>query len=239
MTNLYERYTSTSPLVEQDIKKLVTWSEKYFACNYKKWLPNNKHAKILDLACGFGRYTKILSDMGYDNVKGVDLSPEQVNYATEIMGLNNVEQADVSNWLKDKKDSFDCILALDILEHLVNDDLVKMGQSIYSSLKVNGNVIIQVPNAVSPINHIIYGDLTHVRAFTVGSLRQFLLNVGFHHIQFQSALPPIHGVKSFVRRILWLLTLLPAIKAYIAIVHGIDNNQGIYTPNIIAIAYKR
>ena len=38
---------------------------------YKKWLPQNKDAKILELCCGTGRLTIPIAKDGY-NIKGVD-----------------------------------------------------------------------------------------------------------------------------------------------------------------------
>ena len=50
-------------------------SDLYF---YKKWLPKNKNAKILELCCGTGRLTLPIARDGY-NICGVDYTHQCLN----------------------------------------------------------------------------------------------------------------------------------------------------------------
>lgn len=47
---------------------------------YKKWLPQNKDAKILELCCGTGRLTIPIAKDGY-NISGVDYTPSMIERA--------------------------------------------------------------------------------------------------------------------------------------------------------------
>lgn len=49
---------------------------------YKKWLPKNKEAKILELCCGTGRLTIPIAKDGYD-IKGVDYTSSMLERAKE------------------------------------------------------------------------------------------------------------------------------------------------------------
>lgn len=49
---------------------------------YKKWLPQNKDAKILELCCGTGRLTIPIAKDGY-NIKGVDYTLSMLERARE------------------------------------------------------------------------------------------------------------------------------------------------------------
>lgn len=49
---------------------------------YKKWLPQNKDAKILELCCGTGRLTIPIAKDGY-NIKGVDYTLSMLERAKE------------------------------------------------------------------------------------------------------------------------------------------------------------
>ena len=44
---------------------------------YKKWLPANKDARILELCCGTGRLTLPIAKDGY-NICGVDYTPSMI-----------------------------------------------------------------------------------------------------------------------------------------------------------------
>ena len=47
---------------------------------YKKWLPKNRDAKILELCCGTGRLTLPIARDGY-NISGVDYTPSMLAQA--------------------------------------------------------------------------------------------------------------------------------------------------------------
>lgn len=236
---LYERYTSTSSLVSGvDEEAVLTWSKGYFRAHYSHLLPQDKNAKILEVGCGYGRYIAVLSEMGYTNCYGIDLSDEQISHAKTVLQLTNVEQADALDWLSTKDAMFDCILGLDILEHFSTDDLLRLGEKMYRTLKPGGCAIFQVPNGMSPLNPIIYGDLTHVRAFTPQSMHQFLLHVGFVPSGYFEIPPYVHGIKSALQRALWICVVKPSISALVRVIHGRVMGGRIYSSNFIAYAEK-
>lgn len=236
--SFYRQYTSTAALSGVDEKSVLVWSIGYFARNYASLLPKeDKSAAIAELACGYGRYLMALEQLGYTNCVGIDISDEQVAYARSKLGLRNVEKADALVWLSTKNASYDCILAIDFLEHLPTDDLLSMGNMIYKALKPGGRLIIQVPNAMSPANPVIYGDLTHVRAFTEQSIRQFLLLSGLRNISCAEVPPYYYDAKSLLRYVLWKYTVKPLLHVYSLIAHGKSAN-GIYSDNFIIIAEK-
>ena len=47
---------------------------------YKKWLPHDKEARILELCCGTGRLTIPIAKEGY-NITGVDYTASMLNQA--------------------------------------------------------------------------------------------------------------------------------------------------------------
>ena len=234
---LFDRYTSTSSLAHVDEATVLKWSYSYFKTHYSRFLPTDKKANVLEIGCGYGRYLKALSDMGYVNCRGIDISQEQILYAKNTLNLSNVEKADALDWMENKDAEFDCILALDILEHLDNDYLLNLGEAIYKALKPGGRVIIQVPNGISPMNPIRYGDLTHVRAFTESSIRQFLIYGGFELEGIYDIPPHIYSVVSAVRFILWAIVLKPLLHVFARIAHGSLAN-GVYTQNFIFVGKK-
>ena len=59
---------------------------------YKKWLPQNKDAKILELCCGTGRLTIPIAKDGY-NIKGVDYT---------LSMLETGKRESISSWVKNR-----------------------------------------------------------------------------------------------------------------------------------------
>lgn len=236
---IYERYTTTQALANgQDITEVLKYSHSYFVAHYSKLLPLNTAVKILDIGCGYGRYLKSLLALGYKDCYGIDIDKEQINYARNVLRLNNVEESNAILWLADKKSVFDIIFAIDILEHLNDEDLVDLCRKILDSLKPGGQVIVQVPNGISLINPIIYGDLTHLKAFSVESIRQLFLIAGFNPPFVYYEIPPhkfnaISGLKN----ILWRFLFKPIINLFVIVTYR-RMSPAIYTNNFIAIAHK-
>lgn len=106
-----------------------------------KSLKISKDASILDLGCSGGSLIKFLETNGYHNVIGVDISDKAVRVC-KSKGLKNVKAMDASN-LKFKDNTFDLIIASDILEHIQYDvSALKRWNSI---LKKGGKAIVFVP----------------------------------------------------------------------------------------------
>ena len=236
----YFRYTSTQALADaKKMEQLLKYSSAYFKSNFMPILPVKKDALILDVACGYGRHLTSLISLGYSNCIGVDISEEQIKYARNELKLNNVEVADIFQWLDLNKNNFDCIMIIDFLEHLNNEDLVNLMVKLRNRLNPLGRLIIHVPNGISLFNPIIYGDLTHVRAFTSESLRQLFLLCGFMpSFTFHEALPPsMFNVVNSIKRTVWKIIFYPLIDFIVTLTyHKMDNK--IYTNNIIAVAYN-
>src|SRR6185503_2655140 len=145
---------------------------------------------------------------------GVDVSEEQVAYARDTLKLTNVTCGDATAWLAARPLRFDCILALDVLEHLDNGALVALMEAARAALRANGVVIVHAPNALAPLSPLRYADLTHVRAFTDKSLAQLFRAAGLVPRAFTETAPHGRGPAGTLRRILWKAALRPAVKAW-------------------------
>ncbi|MEW6006220.1 MAG: class I SAM-dependent methyltransferase [Stygiobacter sp.] len=215
----------------------MLWFESYFATNILPLLPSPKESKILDLGCGYGRTLLALKMNGYENIFGVDISEKQISYAKNYFNLNECTQMSASEFLGNKEMIYDCVLAIDLFEHLDLDELVEICQKIYISLKMGGRLIVQVPNGLALINPIIYGDITHVRAFTPDSIKQVLNLSGFsgpfefHECYSQKSL--LEKLKTVIYKII----IKQLINLFVFITYKkLDND--IFTNNFITVCRK-
>ena len=171
----------------------------------------------------------------FNNVSGIDISPEQIKIAKGL-GITNVVQADIIDFLRDKKDSYDVAIARNILEHFTKDEIGDVLTIIYHVLRKGGVVILQGPNAESPFgSRGRYADFTHEIAFTSSSLSQLLKTFGFVNIKFNSTPPVIFGVKSLIRFVLW--KTIETICRFVLLVE-VGSTRGIVTQDIVAAARK-
>lgn len=116
---------------------------------YKKWLPQNKDAKILELCCGTGRLTIPISKDGY-NISGADYTSsmlEQAKVKASQAGLKiNFIEADIRTLNLQEK--FDLIfISFNSIHHLYkNEDLFAALKVVRNHLKEKGLFLLDCFN---------------------------------------------------------------------------------------------
>lgn len=106
---------------------------------------------VLDLGCGSGYGSWLISKQGAKSVKGYDLSDEAVKYARHLFGSKQVWFAtgDVTHLTAHQ--TYDVITAFEILEHLNNaQDFL---HEIKRLLKNNGILCISSPNRLKSVSN--------------------------------------------------------------------------------------
>jgi 2-polyprenyl-3-methyl-5-hydroxy-6-metoxy-1,4-benzoquinol methylase len=146
---------------------------------------SDKSAKILDLGCGYGLFLDSCKKLGYTNIEGVDSGGNFVKYAKKMLGLSSITCDDLFAYLESKNDDvYDVITAFNVMEHIKKDRVTQLLDLINGKLKPNGMLIIEIPNADSPLGvHTYFSDLTHEFAFSRKLIVQLLKNTGFDNIK--------------------------------------------------------
>lgn len=202
---IYEKYSSifNNTPSSFDTNAAVRWGGSY-DYYFRGWLPQDKSVAILDLACGDGKLLYFFIKRGYSNVKGIDISHEQVSIAQQVSP--NVYEGDICTFLHSHPNEFDLITGIDIIEHLQKNEVITFLDSCYSCLKTKGRLILQTPNSDSPMsNSVHHGDFTHEVQFTASSLSKLLRLSGFDTIEAreQGPIARSYSVKSSIRYAAW------------------------------------
>lgn len=201
---------------------------KIYSRRFRDVLPSDKQAAILDVACGTGFFLYFLKKDGYTNIKGIDISAEQLEISRK-MGIE-VEKADLFEFLAGQPEKFDMIVAFDIIEHLTKDEVMKFLDSIHGALKRGGTVLVGTVNAASPMAaRTVFGDFTHETVFTPESLAQVMRVCDFD-VKVFAEKPVPHDFKSAVRAFLWSLYKRLG-KLYFTIERG--SGRGMYINDVM------
>lgn len=100
-----------------------------------------RDARILDVGTGTGSNLRMLRDLRYSAVEGLDMSEEAIRWCTS-KGLGPVRHGSISN-IPFESESFGLVLATDIIEH-VDDDQSAL-REIARVLAPGGTALITVP----------------------------------------------------------------------------------------------
>jgi len=187
---------------------------------------------VLDLGSGTGELCWLACESGARSVVGVNLSQEEIDFARRRMAVDFVCQ-DIGDYLAGRPSaSVDRIYALNILEHLDKDALLRVLEQAFRLLREDGELVAMVPNATSPFGGMTrYWDITHQIAFTPSSVRQLARLVGFGAMDFRECGPVPYGLASAVRYAVWQgIRLL--IKLYL-LAETASGKGGVYTSDML------
>jgi glycosyltransferase involved in cell wall biosynthesis len=186
-------------------------------------------ARVLDIGCGPGAFDAHLAAKGC-RVTGVDQFPPDVPQAFE----------DFLHW--DEREpfpeidlrQFDCVLLLDIIEHLKAPEafLERLRSASRSTgrhptfIVTSGNVVFGVVRLQALLGNFNYGkrgilDLTHTRLYTFASLERLFAQCGFNverltgiPAPFPKALGPNRSARALVRLNELLIRVSKGLFAY-------------------------
>lgn len=151
-------------------KTCILHPERLFALKILNYLKDCK--KILDAGSGSGAFGRIFVEfLPYADFVGIDLNIPSHLYKSDNFLKMNVE------YLGLKPSSFDCIMAKDIIEHLINP--LKVMKQFNRILTDAGKIIVLVPSDAAPF---LWDDYTHIRPFTKKSLCKLLNDSNFNVI---------------------------------------------------------
>ncbi|HEX4433732.1 MAG TPA: class I SAM-dependent methyltransferase [Acidimicrobiales bacterium] len=165
---------------------------------------------VLEVGCSTGYFTKILVERGC-SVVGIEIDGDAARVAekwADRVIVGNIDEGVV--WDEVKDESFDVVVLGDVLEHL-RDPLGSLRQAV-RKLKPSGLVVTSLPNIAHGDVRIalMHGtfrytptgllDSTHMRFFTLESIRELLLQAGLVVVDTRRAIVPMFQTEIGVKR---------------------------------------
>lgn len=158
---------------------------------------------VLELGCAAGATGKKLKqEFKITRYAGIEPHWEAAQLARDVLDEVypvNIEEVDLQA-LGLKPDSFDLLLALDVLEHLYNpwDILVDLAEYV----RPGGSIVLSIPNVrhASVVQNLVNGnwtytdagllDATHIRFFTLQEMQKLIGGAGLQLIHTEGVITP-------------------------------------------------
>jgi ubiquinone/menaquinone biosynthesis C-methylase UbiE len=144
------------------------------------WIISMLHGSVLDVGCGEGMITNFTVAQPYvdkQRIIGVDPSPDLVGFANHWR-LPSHFLVSVGEALPFIDNGFDCVIAAELLEHVVDPD--RLIEECRRVLKKMGTIVLTTPLEEEKwlINAPLPNPL-HLRSYTVEQMRELLSKHGF------------------------------------------------------------
>jgi 2-polyprenyl-3-methyl-5-hydroxy-6-metoxy-1,4-benzoquinol methylase len=154
-------------------------------------------ARILDLGCGNGSLSYLISQQGYQ-VVGIEESVSGVAIARQNFPEVQFIQASIYDQPKENLlEAFDVVIAVEVIEHLFYPrELVRLARKC---LKPEGHLILTTPyhgyfkNLILSLSgkmdghHTVLWDGGHIKFFSVKTLKELLQAENYTNIHFKFA----------------------------------------------------
>jgi SAM-dependent methyltransferase len=138
---------------------------------------------VLDIGCGRGEFLEVLSAQGISG-RGVDINHAMVERC-RLRGLDVVE-GDAVEYLGTLPDgSLGGVLAVQVVEHLQADQLVRLLELAYDKLRPGSRVALETINPACWYAFFAsyIRDITHVHPIHPDTLRYLLIASGFQRVE--------------------------------------------------------
>ena len=127
--------------------RFLRWGFEYlcYILHAKEIIDSLRPTSLLDVGCGTGRFISLLNPE-IKRVLGVDLSPKAILFAKAFLNNNregNIEllESDATNI----NEEFDVVTAIEVLEHIPDQDVHHFLKTLEERVKPNGHILISVP----------------------------------------------------------------------------------------------
>lgn len=124
-----------------------SWAFSYMALLLKirENILDKNPSSVLDVGCGDGRLLGLLPER-IQRV-GIDLSVRAIHFAKGFYPDIKFKRSDI----KDIKDSFDVVSAIEVLEHIPDSQLAEFVNNLGRVCKTGGHLILTVPSDNRPV----------------------------------------------------------------------------------------
>ena len=142
-TNLYNENSYTEVMRN---KPNLMLDNKKFKYGLKKVNNKKKIKKVLDIGCGFGFFLDVARKEGWD-VFGSEINKECI----KVLNKKKIPNINIENC---GKETFDLITLWTVYEHLIDPN--GFLKKVLKLLKINGKIIINIPNIDSLSARILH-----------------------------------------------------------------------------------
>ncbi|MFH0731791.1 MAG: class I SAM-dependent methyltransferase [Candidatus Omnitrophota bacterium] len=150
----------------------------------------NKNLKIADIGCGLGDFLYVLSQNGYNNIQGFDVSPAALDFARN----RGFKVSLTEEYLENIDEKFDLVFCGDILEHIFAPAYFL--NRIRGLISPGGKLLVTVPNFGCLYNNCLvcllpdeiakavsFATHSHINHFLPSTLKELLQMEGFQVIK--------------------------------------------------------
>lgn len=202
-----KNWNQATPNYDESLRWNVIEKFLYFIEGYRSALSNNSKSNILDVGCGRGWLSNILS--AYGNVIGIEPVKDVVEYGRQLFPGLDLRIGTTQKMIDECYGScFDIIVCSEVIEHIADDEKAAFLNGLKRLLKEKGFLILTTPRKDAEAEWKRYGDPEQPIENWISekALGKLLSVAGFHtHLLKRLSMPPLKRAPEIEIYQLWLV----------------------------------
>jgi SAM-dependent methyltransferase len=228
-TDPYDEYARRKQWEAEGFGKPDRGEQAFFPIHMGRHL--HVGATILEIGFGNGAFLGWAQEQGH-TIWGLEVQ-DVLNQRARAMGVKTIQSlAEIDEGI------LDMVVALDVFEHILFDDLLKLCHEICRRLKTGGTLVARFPNADSPFGLAVqHADSTHVTHLGHGVVDDLMRRSGFDYYTLSApAEPALSGIQ-FIKK---AIKNIPR-AAFVVVAKSYQGPAAppSYTMNYMLTAFKR
>lgn len=152
----------------------------YYDDNYRRWLPKDHKAPILDLGCGQGDFVRYAHGLGYRNITAIDHDAAAIKALKGLKGVTAVHARADAAVLKGLKRKWALIIAKQMLYYFDRREAPAFVRAMTEALAADGRLVVEIFNgALLSSRFTELKDPAILTAYTENGLARLLEANGF------------------------------------------------------------
>jgi len=201
-----KNWNKASPNNDENLRLSMIQKFLYFIEGYYAALSNKSKSNILDVGCGRGWLSNILSEHG--DVIGIEPVKEVVEYGRQLFPGLDLRIGTTQSLIDEGYSSyFDIIVCSEVIEHIADEQKSDFLNDLKNLLKEKGFLILTTPRKEAETEWKRYGDPEQPIENWISekALGKLLSETGFHtHLLKRLFMPPLKRAPSIEIYQLWL-----------------------------------
>lgn len=211
----------------------------YYEINYRKWLPLQPAAPILDYGCGAGGFLKYAEALGYNHLVGFDIDTRYATFARSHLRAHIEQSNDGLSFLRARRNEFDFVMSRQVAYYFPRAALQEWFNALAGTLRAGGTLVIEVVNGAGIAGSWPYvNDPFMQTVFSESLLAALIERTGLKLLELRDERIPPGGFK----RALWVAgrkAWARALRTIYTIERGVDDrNPRLFGKNLVAVAHK-
>jgi 2-polyprenyl-3-methyl-5-hydroxy-6-metoxy-1,4-benzoquinol methylase len=214
--------------------------DPYLELNYRRLLPKDQDARILDIGCGDGYVITYLSALGYRNIIGIERDADALARLSPPPGVTLRQMDITADDLAKETGRCDLIIMREMIYYFPRQGVSAVMRAVAGALKLGGRVIIEAFNGTLLCAQFTAAkDLGILTIYNEHSLRHLLTGAELEVERIEAQKIVLRGgLRSILYRLsrwIWITIL----KTIYMLESGIGGEfPTLYTKSIIAVGRK-